>query len=53
MDINFILDNFPSFSESKKILLESLETFPVKDSYDQMFDDVEGDKKLLSYFSKN
>lgn len=57
MDLDFILGNFPSFSQSReteqKICLESLETMPVKDSYDAMFDDVESDKKLLDYFSKN
>lgn len=56
-NLDFILGNFPSFSESKeneqKILLDALESFPVKDSYDAMFDDVESDKKLLAYFSKN
>lgn len=39
MDLDFILVNFPFFSELKeneqKILLESLETFPVKDAYDE------------------
>lgn len=56
-NLDFILGNFPSFSESKeneqKICLESLETMPVKDSYDAMFDNQEFDKKLLAYFSKN
>lgn len=53
MDINFLLDNFPSFSESKeneqKILLNALESFPV----DPMFDDKESDKKLLAYFKRS
>lgn len=57
MDLDFILGNFPSFSESKeneqKILLESLESTRVKDSYDPMFDNEEFDKKLIAYFSKN
>lgn len=57
MDINFLLDNFPSFSESKeneqKILLNALESFPVKDAYDPMFDDKESDKKLLAYFKRS
>lgn len=52
MDFNFILDNFPSFSQSReteqKILLDALESFPVKDSYYAMFDDKESDNKVLA-----
>jgi hypothetical protein len=55
MSIEFILDNFPNpkREQEQKVMLEALESFPVKDSYDEFFDDTESDNKLLNWFKNS